>query len=138
MFYRSRQHAFLAGSIRPTPEPEPMSTAAPSPIPLYHQVFTVLRQRVLSGTYPTGTRLAPEDDLATEFDVSRATIRQAVGELVRAGIVSRQQGRGTFVLEGASEAVGRTFPGSLGDLVAAGESRATKLKTLVVEHGATL
>jgi GntR family transcriptional regulator len=114
-----------------------MSTA-PSPIPLYHQVFTILRQRVLDGTYVTGTRLAPEDELAAEFDVSRATIRQAVGELVRAGIVSRQQGRGTFVLEGAQESLGRTFHGSLSDLVAAGENRRTKVKTLVVEHDARL
>lgn len=116
-----------------------MSSVTPSPIPLYHQVFTVLRQRVLDGAYPPGARLAPEDELAAEFDVSRATIRQAVGALVRAGMVSRQQGRGTFVLpDWADDSLARTFHGSLADLVAAGETRRITVRRVSVEHDVPL
>lgn len=88
-----------------------------SPMPLYHQVSGILLQRVLDGTYPSGSQLQPEDELAAEFDVSRATIRQAVGELVRAGLVTRKQGRGTFVLPTAQRGLGQVFRGSLVDLI---------------------
>jgi GntR family transcriptional regulator len=107
-----------------------------SPIPLYHQVYTVLRQRVADGTYPPGTRLAPEDELAAEFDVSRATIRQAVGELVKTAVVSRRQGRGTFVLDTAHESLGQAFRGNLGNLI--GEVRRTRIRDVEIEHDATI
>jgi GntR family transcriptional regulator len=103
-------------------------TSNQSPIPLYHRVFGVLRQRVLDGTYGVGDRIAPEDELAAEFNVSRATIRQAVGELVRSGIVSRQQGRGTFVLPRENHAAGQTFSGSLSDLIA--ESKRARIASI--------
>ena len=48
-------------------------------LPLYHQVAGVLRQRIEDGIYPVGGKLLSEDELAAEFEVSRATIRQAVG-----------------------------------------------------------
>jgi GntR family transcriptional regulator len=107
-------------------------TTTPSPIPLYHQVYTVLRQRVVDGIYPPGTQLPPEDELAAEFDVSRATIRQAVGELVNARTVSRRQGRGTFVLTNAHESLGQVFRGSLADLLR--EVRRTKIGNISIKH----
>jgi GntR family transcriptional regulator len=107
-----------------------MSTS--SPIPLYHRVYTVLRQRVTDGVYQPGSQLAPEDELVTEFGVSRATIRQAVGELVNAGLVSRHQGRGTFVLERARDSTGQVFTGNLLDLIS--EVRRTRIKDVSIEH----
>lgn len=109
-----------------------------SPIPLYHQIATVLRQRVVDGTYEPGARLAREDDLAAEFEVSRATIRQAVGELVRVNLLTRQQGRGTFVSETAREELGRIVRGDLDALVAAGEVRRTRLRDIELRHGQPL
>jgi DNA-binding FadR family transcriptional regulator len=55
-------------------------------------VLGVLRQRINDGVYAEHDQLPPEDRLAAEFGVSRATIRQAVGELVRHGLVDRRQG----------------------------------------------
>lgn len=109
-----------------------------SPIPLYHQIATVLRQRVVDGTYQPGERLVREDDLAAEFEVSRATVRQAVGELVRVNLLTRQQGRGTFVAENAREQLGRIVRGDLDALVAAGEVRRTRLRDIELRHGQPL
>ncbi len=104
-----------------------------SPIPLYHRVYSVLRQRVDNGEYPPGAQLPTEDELEAEFGVSRATVRQAVGELVAAGIVSRRQGRGTFVLEESHERLGQRFAGNLGDLIR--EGRRTTFRNVTIEHG---
>lgn len=107
-------------------------TSHPAGMPLYHQVAGVLRQRVLDGTYPPEFRLPPEDDLASEFDVSRATIRQAVGELVNAGMISRRQGRGTFVREGATSDLGQVFRGTISGLLR--EVRRTKIGHLELDR----
>jgi len=108
-----------------------------SPIPLYYQVSSVLRQRILDGSYDPGAKLPPEDDLAAEFDVSRATIRQAVGELVAADMLSRRQGRGTFVRQDATEGnSGQVFSGTIYDLLK--DVRRTKVREVEVEHDARL
>jgi GntR family transcriptional regulator len=104
------------------------------PVPLYHQVFGSLKQRVFDGSYEIGQQLPPEDDLAAEFDVSRATIRQAVGQLVSDGLVSRKQGRGTFVLDGGKHKIGQRFRGSLADLIA--ETRRAKIRNVEIDRDA--
>jgi GntR family transcriptional regulator len=104
-------------------------------IPLYYRVYSVLRQRIMDGVYPAGGQLAAETDLAVEFAVSRATIRQAVGQLVSAGLVSRQQGRGTFVLEHAAQRLSVTrFRGDLEQLIGAAAQPTRKLRVLEVAH----
>jgi GntR family transcriptional regulator len=70
-----------------------------SPIPRYVQLADVLRQRIARGHWRAGDRLPSLDDLGREFDLARVTVRQAVDVLAREGIVSPQQGRGTFVTE---------------------------------------
>ncbi|HEX3961381.1 MAG TPA: GntR family transcriptional regulator [Trebonia sp.] len=101
-------------------------------LPLYHQVANILRQRIEDGIYPVGGRLLPEDELAAEFDVSRATIRQAVGELVMEGLVVRRQGRGTYVEARDSKVLQQRFRGSLGDLIR--ESHRAKTRNTELTH----
>ena len=101
-------------------------------LPLYHQVAGVLRQRIEDGIYPVGGKLLSEDELAAEFEVSRATIRQAVGELVMERLVVRKQGRGTFVEARDKHVLQQRFRGSLGDLI--NESQRAKTRNVDVAH----
>jgi GntR family transcriptional regulator len=66
-------------------------------VPLYHQVYLVLKENVRAGVYPPDTPLPPEAVLCEEFNVSRITIKRAMRKLVDDGLVVRQRGRGTFV-----------------------------------------
>jgi GntR family transcriptional regulator len=56
-----------------------------------------LLSQLKSGRYLSGDKLPNEDELAKEFDVSRATVREAVQSLIEAGYLDRKHGLGTFV-----------------------------------------
>lgn len=64
---------------------------------IVHTVARELERRILDGVYLEGDRVPTEPELASEFAVSRTTIRGAVAGLEARGLVSREQGRGTFV-----------------------------------------
>jgi GntR family transcriptional regulator len=65
---------------------------------MYAQIQNWLVARIRDGELPEGSMLPGEIQLAEQFGVSRPTVRQAVLELVRQGVVARARGRGTFVL----------------------------------------
>lgn len=67
-------------------------------LPLYAQIKAELRQLIENGDLEPGTRLPSEKDLASEFDVSTITVKRAVLDLVREGLITRQRGKGTFVV----------------------------------------
>lgn len=67
------------------------------PTPLYHQVYLVLRDKILSTDYEVDTILPSEQETARRFGVSRITARRALDELATSGLVIRQRGRGTRV-----------------------------------------
>ncbi len=64
---------------------------------LVEMVRTALLHDLAEGTLLLGEKLPNEDGLATRFDVSRATIREAVRGLVDSGYLNRVHGSGTFV-----------------------------------------
>lgn len=74
-------------------------------MPHYHRIYLVLRERIADGTYPHGSLLPGEHELASHFGVSRITSRRAVEELVQAGLVDREQGRGTRVVGQVADAM---------------------------------
>ena len=69
------------------------------PIPLYHQLKTVLLEKMRQGQWKPNDQLPTEDELGEQFGVSKATVRQALRDLAQSGHVRREQGRGTFVAE---------------------------------------
>jgi DNA-binding GntR family transcriptional regulator len=68
-----------------------------SHIPAYAQLAQILRRGISNGAYPQGSRLPAESTLARHYGVSAMTARQAVGVMVKEGLVRRVQGSGTFV-----------------------------------------
>ena len=67
------------------------------PIPLYHQLKTLILQEIEAGTWKPDQQLPTEEQLSARFRVSKITVRQALRELANLGWVRREQGRGTFV-----------------------------------------
>jgi GntR family phosphonate transport system transcriptional regulator len=70
---------------------------------LWQQLADSLLQEIASGALPAGSRLPTEMELAARYKVNRHTIRRAVSELAGQGLLSVEQGRGTFV---SAEAAG--------------------------------
>ncbi|MEN8516774.1 GntR family transcriptional regulator [Burkholderia sp. RS02] len=68
-----------------------------SAAPLYVQIKDTLRARILDGTYAPHSRMPSEHELCAMFDVSRITVRQALGDLQKEGLLFKLHGKGTFV-----------------------------------------
>jgi GntR family transcriptional regulator len=68
-----------------------------SKLPLYQQVYEILRTAILTGEWRAGELIPPEPQLMEELQVSRTTLRQAVDLLCREGLLQKKQGKGTFV-----------------------------------------
>ncbi len=65
--------------------------------PPYHQLASILRQQIASGVLRAYDRLPSEVQLCERYGVSPMTVRRAIGILLDQGLVSTEQGRGTFV-----------------------------------------
>ena len=74
-----------------------MATTCLSNRPLYLQVRDAVAERIATGTWKIGIAIPNEGDLAREFGVSVGTVRKSLGLLEEQHILTRQQGRGTFV-----------------------------------------
>ncbi|WP_433735480.1 GntR family transcriptional regulator [Pseudomonas putida] len=66
-------------------------------VPLHTQLRDVLRARILDGEYPQDSQMPSESELGTLFKVSRITVRQALGDLQKEGLIFKIHGKGTFV-----------------------------------------
>jgi DNA-binding GntR family transcriptional regulator len=95
-----------------TIDAKPRRTGAPKPVrrarrrldaagsggPLYAQVVHALRDEIVRGVYPVGSRLPTEGELCERFSVSRHTVREALRRLRDDQLVSPRQGAGTTVV----------------------------------------
>ena len=82
--------------------------------PLSLQIHARLQQRILQGEWAYGAVLPSEYELCAEYGVSRGTVRVALDELEKEGLIRRERGRGTFVTrlphtEPESQLNGRTI-----------------------------
>ena len=64
---------------------------------LYVQMYSIVKEKIESREWPAGSQIPTEDELCRNYDVSKATVRMAIAELVRNGYLRKQQGKGTFV-----------------------------------------
>jgi len=83
--------------------------------PSYAMIARSLREQILRGEFGDGRQLPTEADLATQFEVSRQTIRRAFQDLVSEGLVYRVPGRGTFAQSNSDGYVRQV--GSVDDLM---------------------
>jgi GntR family transcriptional regulator len=68
-----------------------------SPQPLHTQIREALRGAILDGTHREHAQLPSESELMAKFGVSRITVRHALAQLQREGLIFKVSGKGTFV-----------------------------------------
>lgn len=61
-----------------------------------------IERNIAEGVWPPGAKLPTERDLERRFGVSRNTLRKSLKRLERQGMISRQVGRGSFVMAAAA------------------------------------
>ena len=69
------------------------------------RVYESLRRSITGGELPPGTKLPAHTELAQQYGVAPLTMRQVLAQLEARGLVSREQGRGTFVRARTAAAV---------------------------------
>src|SRR5215211_5088863 len=67
------------------------------PLPRYYQLKEIIRERIRSGEWATGSPIPSERELCARYGISRMTARQSITELVNEGLLYREQGKGTYV-----------------------------------------
>lgn len=87
----------------------PLALDFRSGVPIYTQIVEQVQARVMSGALRPGDQLPTVRQLASELRVNFNTVARAYRILDEAGLISTQQGRGTYILEqpspGAADAL---------------------------------
>lgn len=105
---------------------------ADSPIPLYHQLYQLLKRRILNGSLAHGAKLPTEAQLADGFGVSRITAKRVMDLLAGDELIERKRGKGSHVTFQSSESeVEAPLVGMLAKL--ASMSRDTTVKVLSID-----
>jgi GntR family transcriptional regulator len=68
-----------------------------SSVPMHAQIREIIRRRVLDGTYAPHSQMPSESQMMEAFSVSRITVRQALGDLQKEGLIFKVAGKGSFV-----------------------------------------
>lgn len=91
--------------------------------PLYHRVYTALKQKLTDGIHAPGEPLPGEPTLALQYGVSRVTVRRALSQLEAEKLVRRKPGAGTFASKpaGPKPATRENLGGWLNPVLAAAE-----------------
>ena len=133
-------------------EPGVSASGAPGFQPLYREVKRLLTQSLIEGEWPAGAALPSETRLAGRFNVSIGTLRKAIDELVAERVVTRHQGRGTFVAthnanrlmfhffhvvakDGAGRDGGKEYPTTTTLSFRRGKAAAEEALRLAIENG---
>jgi GntR family transcriptional regulator len=97
-------------------------------VPVYQQIKEIIKRRIADGVYGRQEKIPSESEFVKEFGVSRLTIRQAIGMIVREGLLVSRRGAGSFVTtdEKMLKNLSRRFCAAIEDL----SYHREKLKTL--------
>ena len=71
--------------------------------PIYSQLVEQIQRRIVSGSFPAGSKLPSVRDLASEASVNPNTMQKAFAELERIGLVYSQRTSGRFITEDQSK-----------------------------------
>lgn len=102
------------------------------PIPLYFQISERIKNAIMSGQLPPGSRLENEVSLCERLGLSRPTVRKAIQELVDKGLLVRRRGVGTQVVHGQVTR-GVELTSLHDDLIRSGKKPSTKLISLELQ-----
>jgi GntR family transcriptional regulator len=91
-----------------------------APTPLYLQLKNALVADIEAGQYRPHERLMSERELGEKFKVSRMTVRQALTDMIREGILYTQAGKGTYVSESKIKQELQSLTGFSQDMAARG------------------
>jgi len=98
-------------------------------IPLYLQLYYLLKQYITSGRWPEGCLVPTENKLMETHGVGRETVRRAVLKLVYEGYLYRQRGKGTFVCRKRPEDGLEQLVSFTAEMIARGYKPGTKVIT---------
>lgn len=68
-----------------------------SPLSLYYQLKQIIKKKIENGEYEENEKLPSESELCQEYDISRATVRQALTELENDDYIYKIHGKGSYV-----------------------------------------
>ncbi|MDZ7401095.1 MAG: GntR family transcriptional regulator [candidate division KSB1 bacterium] len=71
------------------------------PRPLYLQIVDTIKEKIESGELQPGDQISSQNELAQEYGVSLITVKKALTELIREGVLFSRVGKGTFVAQPA-------------------------------------
>jgi GntR family transcriptional regulator len=98
--------------------------------PLYGQIKNTLRAQILDGTYAAASQMPSESELCTMFSASRITVRQALGDLQKEGLIFKIHGKGSFVSRPKAFQNVSTLQGFAESMSAMGHEVVNQLKSL--------
>jgi DNA-binding transcriptional regulator YhcF (GntR family) len=87
------------------------------PIPLYFQLEQILRSRIAGGEFKAEAALPSEDQICSQYGISRITVRRALAALNAQGLITRRRGVGSF-LAAQQRGVQPRLTGSLSEFLA--------------------
>ncbi|MFM8900870.1 MAG: GntR family transcriptional regulator [Burkholderiales bacterium] len=118
-------------------------------VPMHTQIREIIRRSVLDGSYPPHSQMPSESQMMETYGVSRITIRQALGDLQKEGLIFKVAGKGSFVakpkafqnlsrLQGFGEAMGASGYETFSQVISSKQVKASELvaKRLQLKTGA--
>jgi len=103
-----------------------IGTEANTSLPVYHQLYIILRQQIKDGDFPPNAPMPTEMGLCSRFNVSRVSVRRALEMLERENLIVRKHGVGTFAAPEEADAPSR-LTGLMDNLITLGLDTQAKL-----------